>query len=252
MTGPNQRAVPRPIAVKLAQVLGAIDAPPDDLGTNAVFAVARGPLADAGLTLVPSVAGPVEDVADLRVVRVPVSLTFIDGESGEQLALHWVGEGPLGGDSAVSTALTNAMRTFLRAQFLIHQAEHRLELREAPIDRQLYEDIVDAYKTAGHPERLFAAWMDSVSVPAGITIASRVGSMTRLAALQGIAYLKGLGVPVEPAQPEPDPAPEPQADATVAPERGGPVHGPKTEPEATIDGSPAHAAREATRRKAKA
>lgn len=53
------------------------------------------------------------------IATVKVKFTFIDGESGEELAIHSVGEGQDAGDKAVYKAITGAQKYALMKAFMI-------------------------------------------------------------------------------------------------------------------------------------
>lgn len=89
----------------------------------------RGPLADQKVALMPSVAS-IEERAyktsggkESIVTTVFLDFTFVDGDTGEMWRSRWAGQGDDPADKGLAKAYTNAIKTFLREQFLIPQGD---------------------------------------------------------------------------------------------------------------------------------
>jgi hypothetical protein len=57
------------------------------------------------------------------ITTVRVQFTFVDSETGEKHACEWAGQGDDPADKGLGKAYTNAIKTFLREQFLIPQGD---------------------------------------------------------------------------------------------------------------------------------
>lgn len=122
---------PRPLATKLARIMGELRHVPKN-GYNSFHKYAytmesdivdalRGHLAAAGVIIMPSVVGHTVAEADRKqtIATVTLELTIIDGESGDSLVSQWVGQGMDQGDKAYYKAYTGAMKYALLKTFLI-------------------------------------------------------------------------------------------------------------------------------------
>lgn len=56
---------------------------------------------------------------ETAITTVHLTFVFVDSDSGERIELSWPGRGEDPMDKGVGKALTNALKTFLRQQFLI-------------------------------------------------------------------------------------------------------------------------------------
>jgi hypothetical protein len=89
----------------------------------------RGPLAQRKIALMPELINISErelktakgGVSIITTVRM--SFTFMDGETGQEHTCGWAGQGDDPGDKGLAKAYTNAIKTFLREQFLIPQGD---------------------------------------------------------------------------------------------------------------------------------
>lgn len=222
----SDTGAPARLAGKLAQVSGAINQVARD-GHNshfgysyataeAILDAVRGPLAAAGVTLTAEISGPLVEVRELskqrQLVRLPVRFTFRDGT--EELGVDWIGEAADAESSGVAKAMTNALRTFLRAQFLIPQAgeensagggqrrgrmEHRAPEALSPAT---YRKLVDTYQKAGRPIDLLEQWLNEQGVAAAEDTVARILTITETQGNAALEFLLGLGEPVPPATAE--------------------------------------------------
>lgn len=134
-TQAQQQASQRSLVRKLSEVMKAVERVPKrgrnafhgyDYATEAdIAAEVRKAMAERHLMLVPDVvetswhdvprkAGGVDRIATLKV-----KFTLMDGDSGEELAFHVLGEGQDGGDKATYKAMTGAIKYALLKLFLI-------------------------------------------------------------------------------------------------------------------------------------
>lgn len=96
---------------------------------EAMLRALRGPLASRNVVLMPSVVGIDEREIETSkgkastVTTVRVSFTFVDGDTGHMHKCEWAGQGDDPADKGLSKAYTNAVKTFLREQFLIPQGD---------------------------------------------------------------------------------------------------------------------------------
>ena len=101
----------------------------DYTSAEAVLAAIRGPLSARKVMLMPSLTALSEREYTTAkgkasvITTAHVSFTFVDGESGESHTSEWAGEGDDPGDKGLGKAYTNAIKTFVRAQFLIPQGD---------------------------------------------------------------------------------------------------------------------------------
>jgi hypothetical protein len=135
---------PAPVATKglyakLAEVTAAVGYVAKDgrndfqnyryTSAEALLAAIRGPLSDRQVVLMPSLTALSEreymtSKGKASVITTAhVSFTLIDGESGESHECAWAGQGDDPGDKGLGKAYTNAIKTFLREQFLIPQGD---------------------------------------------------------------------------------------------------------------------------------
>lgn len=120
---------------KLVQVILAVESVPKD-GTNTfhkyryttaetMLRAIRRPLAEQGVILLSSKTGISErDIQTAKggtstITTVEVRYTFIDAATGEREVLDWSGRGDDPADKGLGKAYTNAVKTFLREQFLL-------------------------------------------------------------------------------------------------------------------------------------
>jgi hypothetical protein len=93
---------------------------------EAILGAVRIPLLKRGVVLLTSKPRlDVETIQSKRgtagsAITVSVDFTFIDGESGESLTItDWKGQGQDYGDKAIGKAYTNAVKTFIRMEWLL-------------------------------------------------------------------------------------------------------------------------------------
>jgi hypothetical protein len=85
----------------------------------------RGPLLSRGVLVLAGEHETDERPRETRgggqtsITTVHLEFTFLDVETGETLALRWLGRGEDPMDKGVGKALTNALKTFLRQQLLL-------------------------------------------------------------------------------------------------------------------------------------
>lgn len=96
---------------------------------EAMLTALRGPLTARNVTLLESV-DRVEDREYVTagkkasvVTTVLMTFTFVDGDTGETRECRWAGRGDDAADKGLGKAYTNAVKTFLRAQFLVPQGD---------------------------------------------------------------------------------------------------------------------------------
>lgn len=143
---------------KIAAVAGAIDRVGKD-GYNpqlkykyatpvAVMEAVKPLLAEQHLALVPQVNAVIKEPtgsktqsgAEKILTRVEMTFILLDGESGESLALPWVGEGEDWSDKGIAKAQTIALRTFLIQLFQIPSGDEETDpdakMSQPPQQRQ--------------------------------------------------------------------------------------------------------------------
>ena len=196
------------LATKLVQVAAAVGHVERD-GTNtfhkykytsaeAMLTALRGPLAEHGLTLTHSLLG-IEDREYTTsqgkagvITTARFLFTFIDTDTGYGESIEWAGRGDDSADKGWGKAATNAVKTFLRAQFLIpsgddpeadprtdERAAHRVPAANGmrhPTPEQF--DGLKAAWAANTPNDLdAAALLDELGAPTGDTPADRILSL---------------------------------------------------------------------------
>jgi hypothetical protein len=62
---------------------------------------------------------PTKQGGETAITTVHVEFIFVDGETGERIELRWPGQGEDPMDKGIGKACTNALKLFLRQQFLI-------------------------------------------------------------------------------------------------------------------------------------
>lgn len=62
---------------------------------------------------------PTKQGGETAITTVHVDFIFVDGDTGERIELRWPGQGEDPMDKGIGKALTNALKLFLRQQFLI-------------------------------------------------------------------------------------------------------------------------------------
>lgn len=112
----------------------------------AVIEAVKPLLAEHNLAIVPQVSAVVKEAtggktqsgADKVLTRVEMTFLLLDGDSGETLAVPWVGEGEDWSDKGIAKAQTIALRTFLIQLFQIPSGdeEHDPDARQATAPRQ--------------------------------------------------------------------------------------------------------------------
>lgn len=103
------------------------------------------------------------------IATVKVKFTFIDGETGEELSIHSIGEGQDAGDKAVYKAITGATKYALMKAFMIptgddpeadvgvdnrNQQENNQSLQKQPSKATL----LAKFKMGGKTEQEFNEW----------------------------------------------------------------------------------------------
>jgi hypothetical protein len=94
-----------------------------------ILTALRKPLAEKKVALLSSVTG-IEERAyktsrgnESIITTVHVDFTFVDGATGEMHKCSWAGQGDDPADKGLGKAYTNAIKTFLREQFLLPQGD---------------------------------------------------------------------------------------------------------------------------------
>jgi hypothetical protein len=96
---------------------------------EALLAAIRGPLSARRIVLMPSLTALSEREYTTSkgkasvITTAHVRFTLVDGESGEKHECEWAGQGDDPADKGLGKAYTNAIKTFLREQFLIPQGD---------------------------------------------------------------------------------------------------------------------------------
>jgi len=125
----------KPLAFKMARVMAEVRNVPKN-GRNDFHKYSyimesdlvdhlRGKLAEQGVAIFPSIREhTVTQVEDQRgrtqyLATVTLELTFIDGETGDQMTTSWVGQGADQGDKSYYKAYTGAFKHALLKTFLI-------------------------------------------------------------------------------------------------------------------------------------
>ncbi len=96
---------------------------------EALLAAIRGPLSSKGIALMPALTALSEREYTTSkgkasvITTAHVTFTLVDSESGERHECAWAGQGDDPGDKGLGKAYTNAIKTFLREQFLIPQGD---------------------------------------------------------------------------------------------------------------------------------
>ena len=125
----------RPLAVKMAEVLGEVGNVPkngrndfhgyDYIQESDLVDHLRGKLAAAGIAIFPSIREHVvTQVQDARsriqyMATVTLDVTFIDGDTGDQMTTTWVGQGVDSGDKSYYKAYTGAFKYALLKTFMV-------------------------------------------------------------------------------------------------------------------------------------
>lgn len=96
---------------------------------EALLAAVRDPLSTHKIALVPSLTAISEREYTTSkgkasvITTAHVRFTLVDGETGEKHECDWAGQGDDPADKGLGKAYTNAVKTFLRQQFLIPQGD---------------------------------------------------------------------------------------------------------------------------------
>lgn len=89
----------------------------------------RGPLATKQVVIMPSLGEITErEIKTAKggastITTAHIKFTLVDGESGESHECEWAGQGDDPADKGLGKAYTNAIKTFLREQFMIPQGD---------------------------------------------------------------------------------------------------------------------------------
>jgi hypothetical protein len=89
----------------------------------------RDPLAENGLALMPSLDSIEERTiktakgGESTITTVWVTFKLVDSETGQEAEMRWAGQGDDPADKGLGKAYTNAIKTFLREQFLLPQGD---------------------------------------------------------------------------------------------------------------------------------
>lgn len=168
----------------------------DYMSAEAVLAAIRKPLSVRKIALMPSVTAISEREYQTSkgkasvITTAHVSFEFVDGESGETHVCPWAGAGDDPGDKGLGKAYTNAVKTFLRTQFLIPQGndpegdtdadERSRDRQQAPADNgdvpkfaseSDVREMVEASKGLAPPQVKLALTAAGVS---GVTVWNKV------------------------------------------------------------------------------
>ena len=101
----------------------------DYTSAEAMLRAIRGPLASRGVVLMPSLNRIEERTVktakggESTITTVWVTFMLVDSETGSSQACEWAGQGDDPADKGLGKAYTNAIKTFLREQFLIPQGD---------------------------------------------------------------------------------------------------------------------------------
>lgn len=179
---------------------------------EALLAAVRGPLSQRGVVLMPSLV----DIGEREyttskgkasiITTARVRFTLVDGETGEKHECEWAGQGDDPADKGLGKAYTNAIKTFLREQFLIPtgddpEADSSTDSRAADrspsrapappsLDDASTEKVLEAIKQAGMPHdwvRMQLVAAGASHVPEGKITLGTIRSLTPEQALAVIA-----------------------------------------------------------------
>ena len=148
MAPPVPKSARKPLALKLARVMAEVSHVPKN-GRNEFHKYnyimesdlvdqLRGKLAAQGIAIFPSIREHVvAQVEDARgrvqyLATVTLDVTFIDGDSGDQMTTTWVGQGLDAGDKSYYKAYTGAFKYALLKTFLISGEEDEPTPLRAP------------------------------------------------------------------------------------------------------------------------
>lgn len=125
----------KPIAAKMASVMAAVRHVPKNgrnnfLDYNYITEAdlvdsLRGKLAEHGVAIFPSIRDhKIDTITDHRgkpqcLATVTLDLTFVDGDSGDEITTTWVGQGIDSGDKSYYKAYTGAFKYALMKTFLV-------------------------------------------------------------------------------------------------------------------------------------
>jgi hypothetical protein len=129
--------------VEVARQIDSIEKAGHNRAQNYDFATAesiitdvRGPLLERGVLVLAGESALEERLratsqgGETAVTTVHLTFTLLDSETGAMIELPWLGRGEDPMDKGVSKALTNALKTFLRQQFLLPWAQDDPEADE--------------------------------------------------------------------------------------------------------------------------
>ena len=150
--GEQPPRIAKPLAMKMAQVMAEVRHVPKN-GRNAfhkydyimesdLIDQLRGKLSSRHIAIFPSIRDHrVEAVNDSRgrttyLATVSLEITFIDGDSGDQMTTVWVGQGLDQGDKSYYKAYTGAFKYALLKTFLVTGEEDAPSPQRAPRQRR--------------------------------------------------------------------------------------------------------------------
>ncbi|WP_077622042.1 ERF family protein [Sediminibacillus massiliensis] len=98
------------------------------------------------------------------IATVKVKFTFIDGETGEELAIHSIGEGQDSGDKSVYKAITGAQKYALMKAFMIPTGDdpeadnnhgNSNESQPDPLNGEITTKFSEALQVVGNKDKLY-------------------------------------------------------------------------------------------------
>lgn len=128
---------------------------------EALLAAIRGPLSARQVVVMPSLSALSEREYQTSkgkasvITTAHVRFTLVDGETGEKHECEWAGQGDDPADKGLGKAYTNAIKTFLREQFLIPQGDD--PEADSTTDKRAVDRAPAKSQTAGNgsaPRRL--------------------------------------------------------------------------------------------------
>jgi len=177
------------LVAKLAQVMAAVQRIPKrghndfhkyDYATEADIAQAiRDELAQRSIAFLPSVESVQREVITNErgkqsgLVTLAMTMTFIDGESGQEITRYWAGHGVDPSDKALYKAITGGVKYFLLKTFMIPTGDDPEQETKAP-DAPARQPAKTASKGAT------AKAKPAATTPAQSTTASAVTVVTKV------------------------------------------------------------------------
>lgn len=122
---------------------------------EALLAAIRGPLSKRGVVVMPSLTAISEREYTTSkgkasiLTTAHVQFTLVDSESGQQHVCEWAGQGDDPADKGLGKAYTNAIKTFLREQFLIPQGDD--PEADKATDERSADRVGGSHRTAPEP-----------------------------------------------------------------------------------------------------